>query len=355
MNFLAPKTVIWERNQNLEILKDKTVVTPNAQINNSSIPLSIASSSSGVRLLFFGDLMLDRWVRQLIDKNGLDSIFDGLSQDEGSFFKNYDFVGANLEGVVTDKGNHYSPVYANDFAFRPEDVRGLSKYNFNIFNVANNHVTDQGVKAEVQSRKKLIELGFANFGCHDRLVGDCSSLITHTGSTTISWLGFSQVYGVLDQAAVVQQITKAKKLADFVVVNIHWGSEYQAKFNQTQQRLGHAMVEAGADVVIGHHPHVVQGVEKYQNRLIFYSLGNFIFDQYFSTKTQQGLALGIILNNEKLAIDIYPLALGRTSPRQIQGVAKQRAFNELANISAEDDTLRSQIKNGKIVISNIVK
>lgn len=301
-------------------------------------------------ILAFGDLMLDRGVRQIIDRKGFDYLFADLKGEEGRFLMGSDYVSANLEGAVTLAGEHQAPVYANDFAFRPADIKNLKQYNFNIFSLANNHVLDQGLAAEEKSRVLLGNNGYNYFGCHDRQVGDCTSYISKNGSTSIAWLGFSQVYGKLDQGKVVEKIKQAKTRADFVVVNIHWGSEYQSQFSQAQQTLAHAMVEAGSDVIIGHHPHVVQGVEQYRDGLIFYSLGNFIFDQYFSIKTQEGLGLGINLTEKKIEAFVFPLSSVRSQPELISGARKKVFLRDLANISSPDDNLRKQLELGSVVI-----
>ncbi|MFY9589027.1 MAG: CapA family protein, partial [Actinomycetota bacterium] len=101
------------------------------------------------------------------------------------------------------------------------------------------------------------------------------------------WFPFSDE----DLAAVVGDVKRARKLADVVIVYPHWGQEYVAKPNADQIRVAHALIDAGADMLIATHPHWVQGAEVYKGHLIAYSLGNFVFDQTWSTETQEGAAL----------------------------------------------------------------
>ena len=94
---------------------------------------------------------------------------------------------------------------------------------------------------------------------------------------------------------------------DMVIVNMHWGREYEHQYNKRQQEIAQALVDRGADMIIGHHPHVVQGMEIYHNKPIFYSLGNFIFDQYFSADTQEELAVEAVIDGEGMELVLHPL------------------------------------------------
>lgn len=118
------------------------------------------NESPAVNLLFFGDMMLDRHVGEKISQNGLDYIFAKLAGEENRFFTGIDLVSANLEGAVTDVGAHYTPAMAYDFAFAPELINQLKQYNFNFFNLANNHFTDQGSRGVNETRENLSQLGF---------------------------------------------------------------------------------------------------------------------------------------------------------------------------------------------------
>ncbi len=264
--------------------------------------------TSNVTVQFFGDIMLDRNVATLIDQNGIGHILDDLAGEEGRFFRGVDIFSANLEGPVTRNGEHYPPVASIDFAFDPKNVEALKKYGFNYFTIANNHAADQGAQGVKENREILTELNYQFSGCVDAAVGDCSSTIIEVAGKKIGMVGLSQVYHELDQEKVIKIINNLKKQTDAVVVNIHWGVEYEHQFGKVQQNLAHAMVDAGAGLIIGHHPHVVQGMEVYNNVPIFYSLGNSIFDQYFSADTQEGLSVGTVLNfenNEITGVQLY--------------------------------------------------
>ena len=118
-----------------------------------------------------------------------------------------------------------------------------------------------------------------------------------------------------------------------------------------QQKLAHQIIEAGADLIIGHHPHVVQNIEKYQGKLIFYSLGNFIFDQYFSLETQQGLAVGLEVHPDKLIFRLFPLQINLDQPVLMKQSQNSEFLIKLAERS--DRKLVDAIKSGIMQIERL--
>ena len=115
-----------------------------------------------------------------------------------------------------------------------------------------------------------------------------------------------------------------------------------------QQELAHSLIEAGADLIIGSHPHVVQDIEKYQGRLIFYSLGNFVFDQSFSRETSQGLALSLELYSDRAVFNLLPAAVEQGQPFLMAHDQSEQFLNELAALS--EDSLSKEIKRARIVV-----
>jgi poly-gamma-glutamate synthesis protein (capsule biosynthesis protein) len=315
-----------------------------------------------IRLLFFGDMMLDRHVGERL--NGkidylFEKIFSATSTIQASstedkntkldFFE-YDVVGCNLEGAVTNNGSHYLPLMEYDFAFHPDLVKQLKDYNISTFNLANNHFTDQGARGIIETRENLSRMGLNYFGCQDGKVGDCSYQILEIKNEKIGLIGFSMVYGKLDEELVKEIVSQVASSSDYVIVNIHWGKEYEHEINITQNRTAHFLVDSGADIVIGHHPHIVQGLEIYKDKPIFYSLGNFIFDQYFSYDTQEGLAVAIEPDKDLVNIDLIPF-ISRLSQVEIMDIkAKEKFFKRFLDISVVEQGIAEQIYSGNIKI-----
>lgn len=291
-----------------------------------------------VTLAFFGDVMLDRHVAEVIRAQGFGYILGGLASGTGSLL-GADLVGANLEGAVTDGGAHYPPVAENDFAFSPSTVAQLQRYGFGYFTVANNHSLDQGRRGLDETAENLSQLGLLYSGCPDAAVGECSATTTSLGGISVGLAGFSMVYHPFDVGQAAAVVSRLASSTDFVVVNVHWGTEYEHRFSPQQQAVAHRLIDAGADVIIGHHPHVVQGVERYAGKLIFYSLGNFIFDQYFSTDTQRGLAVGLSLTQPQAGApasyvaNLLPLRSDRGAVSALAGDGRADFLRQLAQWS----------------------
>ena len=297
-----------------------------------------------VKLLFLGDIMLDRHIKEKIKQKEFDYLFAKFELP--AEWQRPDLMAANLEGAVTTGGKHYPPEISIDFAFDPKDVARLKNYNFNFFSIANNHITDQGKQGYIETRENLDKLNFNYSGCPDRQVRECNIKILNIKNTKIAILSYSMVYGILDEEKMLAQITDSKTRADLVIVNMHWGVEYEPTSRKNIQTLAHKIVDAGADILIGGHPHVAQEMEIYNNKPIFYSLGNFIFDQYFSKETQEGLAVGIDWQNEKIAINLFPLQSKSAQVELMTDERREKFLEWLAGESAIDDNYREQVKDG---------
>ena len=283
---------------------------------------------TAIKFLFFGDLMFDRHVGDIIDKKGFDYLFENIAGKEKEFFQGCDIISANLEGAVTDDGAHYDPKMAYDFAFAPKIIANLKNYNFNFSTIANNHIFDQGEQGIIETRKNLDDLGFSYSGCRDRKTGDCSFKILNIAGKKIGMASFSMVYGILSEAEVEKIITNLESKTNAVIVNMHWGKEYSRDYDAVQKTFARKLIDFGADLIIGHHPHVVQGVEEYKGKYIFYSLGNFIFDQYFSKDTQEGLAVKAVLQNNNFEFTLFPFLSKKSQVELMQGEAKKKFLDD---------------------------
>ena len=131
------------------------------------------------------------------------------------------------------------------------------------------------------------------------------SIVKEIKGVKIALVNYNQFIGsaAAEQTAVVKEIKKIKAQADLVILYAHWGIEYDSALNGVIKNLAHEFINAGADLIIGAHPHVIQSVEEYQGKKIYYSLGNFVFDQYFSEAVRQGLAVIVKINNQTKQLD----------------------------------------------------
>lgn len=264
---------------------------------------------ANVHLVFVGDIMLDRGVKNSVNKN-MNSDFNELFQNT-QFIKNADIAFANLEGPVSDRGRNVGSKYS--FRFTPESVISLSNAGFDIVSIANNHAGDWTHTAFMDTMTHLKENNILYTGGGINKSEAISPTIIEKNGMKIGFLGFTDVGpnwleatekngGILlaSDPDFDTIVTNAKKDVDQLIVSFHWGVEYKPH-TKRQTELAHRAIDAGATLIIGHHPHVVDGdTEKYKNGFIVYSLGNFIFDQYFSTETMEGGVADIVLSKDSI-------------------------------------------------------
>lgn len=280
-------------------------------------------------ILNFGDLMLDRNVKKQIDANGPDYIFKKLSEGDGLISSDPDVIAANLEGSFANKRRPTSKSIA--FRFDPKLIPTLTKYHFNLFNLSNNHSFDMTTQGFKESQANLKKAGISYYGQQYNIT-DENLLVKQIGDFKFGLIGLDDTINKVGLIKVKELIKKAKDQgAEIIMVNIHWGDEYKEKSNSRQQQLGHALIDSGVDAIIGHHPHVVEEMEIYKNRPIFYSLGNFVFDQYFSVPTQQELGVGLIFtqkdNQKSISAYVFPLQSIKSQISQMDNEKSLKYFS----------------------------
>ncbi len=298
-----------------------------AEIISTSTPAEIplpeySKPEPSASLIAVGDIMLSRSVEQeMIVKKDFAWPFTLLAD----FTKSADITFGNLETAIIS-GREILP---GEFAFRtdPKAVTGLQTGGFDIVSLANNHAGNFGQagfastfaelnKAKIKyvgadasapeiGRPVIIERNGLKFGFLAYTYGFPSAEFM-LSSAKIAGVNYSDV------AKIKSDVGELKQQADFVIVSLHDGTEYIFTPNKEQEEFARAAIDAGASLVIGHHPHVVQTAEKYKNGYIFYSLGNFIFDQLWSVPTQQGLAVKINFSKKEIKdIELVPVKINK--------------------------------------------
>jgi poly-gamma-glutamate capsule biosynthesis protein CapA/YwtB (metallophosphatase superfamily)/uncharacterized membrane protein (UPF0127 family) len=281
--------VIILRENGPQIMKIKNPVEKNRPDIKTMTPVNV---------LFVGDIMLDRKVEVQMEKNGFNYPFEKIKD----FLNKNDYVFGNLEGPISENPTKFS-LGAMTFAFSDKVIEPLVASNFKIFSLANNHTLN--MYGEGLEETKTILRGAGIDWAGDPVA--CSNDYVEKGN--LIFMAFNTTFSECNGDGLVSIIEKTKKdnPDKFLVISMHWGVEYKIESSQTQKDLAHKIIDAGADLIIGHHPHVVQNVEKYKDKMIFYSLGNFIFDQYFSEDTQQGLAVRLEIYDNKIIYRIFPV------------------------------------------------
>lgn len=294
-------------------------------------------------LLAFGDVMLGRNVENTIKKHGDDHTFKNIRQ----LLRGNDLVLANLEGPF-QKNHIQTPSGSTRFSFNPSYAKILFKNNFSALSLANNHTLDYGEKAYFETRDILGKLHIETFGNPGNLPERYVLEKTIRGKKFI-FIGLNSVLAPIDEKTALELIQKKSDKNSITIVSIHWGDEYVPQSNSWQKKFAKKMIDAGAGLVLGHHPHVVQEIEKYKNRLIFYSLGNFIFDQYFSKETQEGLGVGIIFSEKENLYSLFPFTIAFSQPELMKSEERKKFLSGLAEKSP--DELQNEIKSGTIKLN----
>lgn len=261
-----------------------------------------------LKIVFVGDIMLARAIGNFID-SARDPSYP--FSKTAAFIKEANLAFGNLEGPISSRGRNQGSVYS--FRANPKVIQRLDSAGFDILSLANNHIWDWGRDALDDTVMLLKGNGIQGIGAGLNYREANQPLIVHLGGTRIAFLAYTNLYprtleatetksGVssFEPELIKRAIFEAHDSADIVVVSLHWGNEYEIGANELQKKLAREFVNAGADIIIGHHPHVVQEVEHYKNGFIAYSLGNFVFDQNFSEDTKQGLIAEVRVKNNKI-------------------------------------------------------
>lgn len=291
--FLIAGALIWRAEQPI-----RYAATPHRP--TASLPSHATHPDAHV--LFVGDVMLDRNVAAHARADGWDALFAGVMP----LFRFEDSIVANLEGTITAS----SSVAIGDnlqFTFATSSASFLRSLGITAVSLSNNHADDFGSQGLVSTRAYLDNADIARFGSPDNQ-SDLSTKLDVEGSRVclVGYEGFIRI----DPAPIAAEIARLRPDCDYLVATMHAGEEYQATTTTALQRqAAHAFIDAGADAVIGTHPHVIEPMELYEGKPIFYSLGNFMFDQNFSWATMHGLAVEATLGAESTTYRLIPITI----------------------------------------------
>ena len=264
-----------------------------------------ASRSQSLEFLFVGDMMLSRGVgAQMIRRDDFYYPFRRIALT----LRGSDFVFGNLEGPVSSRGINQGSEYS--FRADPRAIDGLRFAGFDVLSIANNHILDWGREAMFDTIDILEMNGIRAVGAGKDLEEANAPAILDVEGVSVAVFAYTNLYpwglvagedypGVSDfrLERILEDIRAIQDDVDLVVVSYHWGDEYVERSSEEQRALARAIIDAGADLIVGHHPHVVGELEKYKHGWIAYSLGNFVFDQNFSEETMQGVILRVLVRD----------------------------------------------------------
>ncbi|KAF0819668.1 MULTISPECIES: CapA family protein [unclassified Cytobacillus] len=325
-----------------------------------------------------GDVMMGRHVEEVTKRHGADYLFRHVKP----YFDASDYVSGNFEHpILKDDVNKYEKAEKSIHLRTDMDaIHAVKNAGFTVMNLANNHLMDYGEEGlrdtlDVFDRYNMEYVG----GGENRKEAKEHINYQDVNGVRVATLGFTDAFvegtiatkdrnGLLsaNPDVLFDMIEKAKNEdhgnADLVVVNVHWGQEYDTEATPRQKALAKAMVDAGADIIIGHHPHVLQSFDVYKDGIIFYSLGNFVFDQGWTRTKDSAMVQYNLTEDGTASIDVIPLQIEEAAPRLATGYFDQlRVFNQLTKETAENvywskkDNKIEIIANHKHVIDRMKK
>ena len=297
-----------------------------------------------------GDIMLAGSAAPTFARLGYDYPFAVTAAE----LKQGDLAVGNLEAPIAVRGDEFT---GKRFRFKaaPPGAAALKRAGFSVVTLANNHIMDYGEPALLETLHHLDQNGILHPGAGRDLTSARQQALIQVKGARIAFLAYSltlpkEFYAARGRAGTAPgyqayfkaDIARAKATADYVVVSFHWGTEGAASPRPYQVAAAHAAVDAGADVVLGHHPHVLQGIERYKKGVILYSLGNFAFGSLSRSASRSAIAR-ITLDGEVTGVELVPLNVCnsevRFQPRPLKGKEGEAVIARLNRLSSEMGTV----------------
>jgi len=303
---------------------------------------SKTEESKTTKMIFGGDVMLGYFMDDFLSKGG-----DPFSNLE-PIIKNADVAFCNLEAPFTSRGKKLEKKF--NFRVPSERVKYLKEAGFDIVSLANNHICDYGSNGLEDTLYELDKTSISYCGAGMSVKEARKMSIIEKNGIKFAFLAYtttqpSEMYAGEKKPGVAyanaewikEDVSKAKNLSDIVLVSLHSGIEKSHYPTEKQKELSRLAIDSGADIVIGHHPHVIQGIEVYNKRVIAYSLGNLVFGGSKSGKVKESILLEINFNEsgikdyEIIPIDISPKC--KYQPKLLNGNEKQKALDRIKKYS----------------------
>lgn len=307
--------------------------------------------------LSFGDSpkMLGLGVRAETFKHGGDYLFSNVQAT-----LNADLVFGNLEGVLSDQGYSKNSFHYSQLRGHPFIARVMNRAGFNVVNVANNHMMQYGPEAFIETYQLLIDQGISVVGLKGEGKWWSNPAIININGVTVGFLGYadSDKYGFEPLFAlnlhdrVLEDVSRLRPFVDILIVSLHWGDEFIRAPSCSQREYAETIIDTGVDLILGHHSHVIQGVESYRNGWICYSLGNFISDMVWNPRTCEGLMTFFTLDREGVRFSqLKKVLIGK----DFKPTTKTMNLEELRAITSSDEAMAVTCNGYEIMCRSRIK
>ena len=253
--------------------------------------------TSTATITFTGDVMLDRRIRRLHHPDG----YQALAPSFTPHLYDADIAVANLEGPITHhrsisvRSKIGSPANTR-FTFAPKSTAFLLHHGIDLVSLGNNHATDFGM-AGVRTTEQILRQ--KNIGIIGSPRTPLQTYSRHVRGIDLGFIAYNQ-FGGTTLSSVASRIEQLDNTHDWVIVYAHWGSEYTQDPTPAQRRAARRLANAGADIIVGSHPHVIQHSKTVNGARVYYSLGNFIFDQYWNKRVRCGAVVTLTFSQNEV-------------------------------------------------------
>lgn len=302
---------------------------------------------SKVTISIVGDILLSRNVKKVLEEYGkqypYEKLQDILLEDDISI--------GNLECTLTKSSNH--ALKENHFILKadPDNAIYLKQAGFDVVSLANNHTMDYLPKGLQDTVTALDDAKLAYVGVKGNFKSEVKPYIIRKNGIKIGILAYNTfppegLFFTDEEPRVVSarlgfiddmktQVSKAKKKCDFLIIYFHFGSEYHTMVSDEQKEYARSAVDSGADLVVGSHPHLLQGMEWYEGIPIYYSLGSFVFDKLNYPETDDAIILQLEVNRKEIKIEEIPIVINNCQPSLAIGDDKIRILESISRKSSE--------------------
>lgn len=250
----------------------------------------------------------------------------------------YDLMMVNLENAITQSDDSVKKEFV--FKMKAEYLSQFKSTGISIVNCANNHTADFGEDGILETIQALDSAEIHHTGIGKNLSDARRPVILSINGMQFGFLGYGGVRAFIaskthpgtttrSSALILEDIKNLKAQVDYIIVNLHWGDELELKPDSNQITLAHRMIRAGADLIIGHHPHVLQGIEQYRKKVIAYSLGNFVFGGNSRSANCETAVLKVRFSQTSMEVETVPVVVRNWQPTRAEGNASKRIMNRI--------------------------
>jgi len=318
-----------------------SMATSIALVAGEFLPEPADATSPSATLIAVGDIMLSRMVMRRLARPP-EATYPFTYVD--AHLQSADAVFANLETPVTE--GELIPTTSMKFRAEPGVEHILAGHNIRLISLANNHMLDQMKEGLMRTVELLQQATIVTSGAGANKTDAYAPTYMNVNGIRVALLAyvdsnFAPTYyratntspgmAVMNRDAMQTAMKEAQEHADIILVSIHSGNEYTQTITSTQRNFSRAAIDAGADIVIGHHPHVIQERELRDGKPIYYSLGNFVFDQLWSDETRRGMMLKLTITKDAIThIEHIPVYIDTDyQPRLIEGLKSKQMIERL--------------------------